>query len=176
MAPHKPRKTTPIEYTTDDEDMILYDVEEDEFKPNPADKYATKYSTIDSSTQTDENITKIVCPLLELLQPTSSLSKQDISASVPTVSTSSSTQAHLLPSTSTISESQPPIPAFNTGVPLYLADRAIVKKSRKQLLPKYTETITPRLQFSKSNIPSHVVAIAVQNLKRPLTPRKKATY
>ncbi|GFS56259.1 hypothetical protein TNCV_2769331 [Trichonephila clavipes] len=29
MAPHKPRKSTPVEYTTDEEDMILYDIEEE---------------------------------------------------------------------------------------------------------------------------------------------------
>ncbi|GFU65309.1 hypothetical protein TNCV_315181 [Trichonephila clavipes] len=30
MAPHKPRKPAPVEYTTDEEDMIVYDEEEDE--------------------------------------------------------------------------------------------------------------------------------------------------
>ncbi|GFV34654.1 hypothetical protein TNCV_1449581 [Trichonephila clavipes] len=54
-----------------------------------------------------------------------------------------SDQAHLLPSTSTLSEIQPPIPTFNSNVPLYLADQAIVKKSRKQLLPKYTVKQVP---------------------------------
>ncbi|GFW43778.1 hypothetical protein TNCV_4771271 [Trichonephila clavipes] len=29
MAPHKPRKPAPVEYSTDEEDMILYDIEED---------------------------------------------------------------------------------------------------------------------------------------------------
>ncbi|GFX31927.1 hypothetical protein TNCV_3408421 [Trichonephila clavipes] len=74
-----------------------------------------------------------------------------------------------------ISESQPPTPTFNTNVPSYLQDQAIVKRSRKQLLPKYTETDKPLLQFDKPNIPSQFAAIAVQNLKRPLTPCKKAT-
>ncbi|GFW95380.1 hypothetical protein TNCV_2971021 [Trichonephila clavipes] len=47
MAPHKPRKSAPTEYATDDEDMIMYDVEE-ELEPNPADKFAMKecYQTI----------------------------------------------------------------------------------------------------------------------------------
>ncbi|GFS66806.1 hypothetical protein TNCV_230151 [Trichonephila clavipes] len=36
MAPHKPRRSAAVEYTTDAEDMIAYDVEEDEFKPNAA--------------------------------------------------------------------------------------------------------------------------------------------
>ncbi|GFU20124.1 hypothetical protein TNCV_2557171 [Trichonephila clavipes] len=34
MASHKPRKSAPIEYTTDEEDMIVFDVE-DESEPNP---------------------------------------------------------------------------------------------------------------------------------------------
>ncbi|GFT51124.1 hypothetical protein TNCV_4817251 [Trichonephila clavipes] len=33
-APHRPRKSGPTEYTTDEEDMIIYDVE-DEPEPNP---------------------------------------------------------------------------------------------------------------------------------------------
>ncbi|GFV09665.1 hypothetical protein TNCV_2731731, partial [Trichonephila clavipes] len=72
---------------------------------------AAKSSVTSTSTQTDENITKIKCPPLELLQPASSNSKQNKTTPIPTVSTSSSsTQAHLLRSTSTISKSQPPIP------------------------------------------------------------------
>ncbi|GFV08353.1 uncharacterized protein TNCV_327871 [Trichonephila clavipes] len=91
---------------------------------------AAESLTVSDSTQTDENITKIKCPPLKLLQPTSFLSKQNISTSIPTASTSSSsTQAHLLPSTSTISESQPSIPTFKANVPSYLADQAIVEKS-----------------------------------------------
>ncbi|GFX87678.1 uncharacterized protein TNCV_2465711 [Trichonephila clavipes] len=40
MAKHKPRKSGPIAYTTDDEDMIMYDVQAEELEPNPEDKYA----------------------------------------------------------------------------------------------------------------------------------------
>ncbi|GFV55296.1 uncharacterized protein TNCV_5010431 [Trichonephila clavipes] len=40
MAKHKPRKSGPIEYTTDDENMIMYDVQAEELEPNPEDKYA----------------------------------------------------------------------------------------------------------------------------------------
>ncbi|GFW52236.1 hypothetical protein TNCV_2426831 [Trichonephila clavipes] len=29
MAPHKPRKSAPVEYSTDEEDMTLYDIEEE---------------------------------------------------------------------------------------------------------------------------------------------------
>ncbi|GFX62120.1 hypothetical protein TNCV_2228461 [Trichonephila clavipes] len=79
---------------------------------------AAKSSNKNSSTQTDENITKIKCPPLELLQPFSSKTRTNLSISTPDVSTSSSsTQAQLLPSTSSIStsnsESQPPIPTCN---------------------------------------------------------------
>ncbi|GFS66819.1 hypothetical protein TNCV_230211 [Trichonephila clavipes] len=35
MAPHRRRKPAPVEYITDEEDMIQYDVEEDEFEPHP---------------------------------------------------------------------------------------------------------------------------------------------
>ncbi|GFX80855.1 hypothetical protein TNCV_2766201 [Trichonephila clavipes] len=68
-----------------------------------------------SSTQTDENITKIKCSPLKLLEPFSSKPKPNASISTPNVSrSSSSTQAQLLLSTSSIptaySESQPPIP------------------------------------------------------------------
>ncbi|GFV04974.1 hypothetical protein TNCV_2906421 [Trichonephila clavipes] len=131
---------------------------------------AAKPSITSSFTQTDENITKIKCPPLKLLQPASSISKQNKIASIPTVSTSSaSNQAHPLPSTSTISESQPTIPTFNTNDPLYLVDQAIVKKSRKRLLPKYNETGTSFLQISKSNIPTKFAAIAVKKFSPKTT-------
>ncbi|GFU55063.1 hypothetical protein TNCV_425701 [Trichonephila clavipes] len=43
MAKHKPRKSAPTEYTTDDEDLIMYDVKE-ELEPDPTDKFAiTEY-------------------------------------------------------------------------------------------------------------------------------------
>ncbi|GFW07125.1 hypothetical protein TNCV_3693201 [Trichonephila clavipes] len=34
MAPHKPRKSASVEYTTDEEDMIIYEMEEEEFEKN----------------------------------------------------------------------------------------------------------------------------------------------
>ncbi|GFX11517.1 hypothetical protein TNCV_5140931 [Trichonephila clavipes] len=40
MAPHKPKMLVPTEYTTDEEDMIMYDVEENELEPNPY-RYST---------------------------------------------------------------------------------------------------------------------------------------
>ncbi|GFV29864.1 RNase H domain-containing protein [Trichonephila clavipes] len=35
MAQHRPRKPAPAEYSTDEEDMIVYDVAENEFESNP---------------------------------------------------------------------------------------------------------------------------------------------
>ncbi|GFT36790.1 putative RNA-directed DNA polymerase from transposon BS [Trichonephila clavipes] len=88
---------------------------------------------VSDSTQTDENVTKLVCPRLKILRPASPLLKKYLSLSIPTVSTSSTTEAHLLPSTSTISEPQTPIPKFNTNDPSYLADQIIVKKIKKTI-------------------------------------------
>ncbi|GFY28133.1 uncharacterized protein TNCV_4394671 [Trichonephila clavipes] len=42
MAKHKPRKSAPTEYKTDDEDLIMYDVEEEELEPDPTDKFGFK--------------------------------------------------------------------------------------------------------------------------------------
>ncbi|GFU40615.1 uncharacterized protein TNCV_3230081 [Trichonephila clavipes] len=42
MAKHKPRKSRHTEYATDDEDMIVHDVEAEELEPNPEDKFAMK--------------------------------------------------------------------------------------------------------------------------------------
>ncbi|GFW40770.1 hypothetical protein TNCV_4528591 [Trichonephila clavipes] len=39
MAPRKPRKSATIDYTTDDEDLIVYDVQEEELEP---DKFTIK--------------------------------------------------------------------------------------------------------------------------------------
>ncbi|GFT23301.1 hypothetical protein TNCV_2015971 [Trichonephila clavipes] len=87
--------------------------------PQSSQTYAqdAKSSNKNSSTQTDENITKIKCPPLKLLHPLSSQPRTNLSISTPDLSTSSSTQAQLLPSTSSIStsnsESQPLIPTSN---------------------------------------------------------------
>ncbi|GFS92647.1 uncharacterized protein TNCV_1160931 [Trichonephila clavipes] len=79
---------------------------------------AAKSSKKNSSTQTDESITKIKCSPLKLLEPFSSKPKPNASISTPNVSrSSSSTQAQLLLSTSSIptaySESQSSIPTSN---------------------------------------------------------------
>ncbi|GFU41016.1 uncharacterized protein TNCV_4645871 [Trichonephila clavipes] len=68
----------------------------------------TKLSTATTTTQTDEIITKIVCPPLKLLQPLISVPKPIISSSVAAVNKSStSTQAELVPSTSSVTVTSP---------------------------------------------------------------------
>ncbi|GFW24032.1 NACHT domain-and WD repeat-containing protein 1 [Trichonephila clavipes] len=76
---------------------------------------ATKPSTISTTIQTDTNITNIICPPLKCLKPVSSANPMpSTSSSVSTVSTSSSpSQAHLLPSTSSViptMQNQSPLP------------------------------------------------------------------
>ncbi|GFX06661.1 uncharacterized protein TNCV_382571 [Trichonephila clavipes] len=75
---------------------------------------ATKSSKLSATTQTDENITKLKCPPLKLLPRPSSLSKQNISPSIPS-SSASPAQADLLTSTSpvvAIPESEPVNPPY----------------------------------------------------------------
>ncbi|GFU25337.1 hypothetical protein TNCV_2903641 [Trichonephila clavipes] len=79
-----------------------------------------KSLTASITTQTDEIITKIVCPPLKLLQPLISIPKPTIFSKIPAVTIpSTSTQAHLLPPTSsataTSSVSQPPISLLSTA-------------------------------------------------------------
>ncbi|GFX80371.1 putative RNA-directed DNA polymerase from transposon BS [Trichonephila clavipes] len=63
----------------------------------------TKTLIATSTTQTDENITKIKCPTLELLKSLSSVPQPNSSPSIPSVSTSSYiTQANILPSATSI--------------------------------------------------------------------------
>ncbi|GFY31921.1 uncharacterized protein TNCV_2620581 [Trichonephila clavipes] len=109
---------------------------------------AAKSSITSASTQTDENITKIKCPLLELLQPASSNSKQNKTTSIPTVCTSS-TQAHLLRSTSTISKSQPHIPKIpvsndlpSVTIPSTSAILPTIQKEALLPIPILTSTTT----------------------------------
>ncbi|GFV44351.1 RNA-directed DNA polymerase from mobile element jockey [Trichonephila clavipes] len=83
--------------------------------PQPSQTYAqvAKSINVNSSSQTEETITKIVCPPLKLLQPLITISKPNMSSSVPAVTKSSTlTQAQLVPSTSSVliaspSKSQP---------------------------------------------------------------------
>ncbi|GFW88370.1 transposable element Tcb1 transposase [Trichonephila clavipes] len=78
--------------------------------PQPSQTYAqvAKSITVNSSSQTDETITKIVCPPLKLLQPLITISKPIMSPSVPAViKSSTSTQAELVPSTSSVTVASP---------------------------------------------------------------------
>ncbi|GFW05680.1 uncharacterized protein TNCV_5025431 [Trichonephila clavipes] len=91
--------------------------------PQPSQTYAqaTKSITVNNSSQTEKNITKIKCPPLKLLQWLSSLPKPNTSISTPAISTSSSsTQAQLLTSTSsiaaTLSKPEPPTPIPNDAL------------------------------------------------------------
>ncbi|GFU63193.1 hypothetical protein TNCV_3466171 [Trichonephila clavipes] len=62
-----------------------------------------KFLTASTTTQTDETITKIVCPPLKLLQALISIPKPAMSSRIPIVTKSStSTQAHHLSSTSSV--------------------------------------------------------------------------
>ncbi|GFX74099.1 hypothetical protein TNCV_490631 [Trichonephila clavipes] len=40
MAPYRRKKPAPTDYTTDEEDLITFDVEEEELEPDPTDKFA----------------------------------------------------------------------------------------------------------------------------------------
>ncbi|GFX24518.1 uncharacterized protein TNCV_2107011 [Trichonephila clavipes] len=81
---------------------------------------ATKSSTTTTTTQTDDSITKIVCPPLKLLQPLTAVLKPTMPFKFPTVTKlSASTEAQLLPTTTSAaaksSESQPPVPVITTS-------------------------------------------------------------
>ncbi|GFU81369.1 uncharacterized protein TNCV_1380371 [Trichonephila clavipes] len=90
--------------------------------PQTSQTYAqvAKTSTAAATIQTNETITKIVCPALKLLQPLRSVPNPTIfSLFLSVLKSSSSTQAQLLPSISSVivtssSNSQPPIPLKNT--------------------------------------------------------------
>ncbi|GFT69269.1 uncharacterized protein TNCV_2254151 [Trichonephila clavipes] len=124
---------------------------------------AAKSSNKTSSTQTDENITKIKCPPLELLQPLSSTTRTNLSISTPDVSTSSSsTQAQLLPSTSSIStsnsEPQPPIPTCtdapsnNMVTPIESSSSIIPTSSSQSVLqpPSDSNTVQDAKKLAKA--------------------------
>ncbi|GFT26356.1 uncharacterized protein TNCV_264011 [Trichonephila clavipes] len=91
--------------------------------PQPSQTYAqvAKSITVNNSSQTDETITKIVCPPLKLLQPLITISKPIMSPSIPEViKSSTSTQAELVPSTSSVtvaspSQSPPPNSVIDTA-------------------------------------------------------------
>ncbi|GFW97862.1 uncharacterized protein TNCV_1426251 [Trichonephila clavipes] len=51
MAKDKPRKSGPTELTTDDEDMIMYDVQAEELEPNPEDKFAMQECFVNNTSE-----------------------------------------------------------------------------------------------------------------------------
>ncbi|GFW46728.1 uncharacterized protein TNCV_2980841 [Trichonephila clavipes] len=112
---------------------------------------AAKPSTVTTTTQTDENITKIVCPPLKLLQPLRSVPKPAISSSVPAVTKpSTSTQTQLLSSTSSVaatspSKSQPSIPLIDTAPTTYnnFSTCAAFSSSNKALSSSDVSMFTP---------------------------------
>ncbi|GFV94187.1 uncharacterized protein TNCV_4463141 [Trichonephila clavipes] len=82
-----------------------------------------KPSIATSTTQTDENITKVKCPPLQILKPLLSVPHPNASPSITSNSTSSSTtQVNLLPSASSIkattqTESRLPEPISSAAAP-----------------------------------------------------------
>ncbi|GFU65871.1 uncharacterized protein TNCV_5011691 [Trichonephila clavipes] len=136
--------------------------------PQLSQSYAqvTKPSTAITTTQTDENITKIVCPPLKLLQSLITILKPTISSSVPAVTKSStSTQAQLLPSTSSVTVTSPskfqPPNSLIDNVPTASGNLSISAASSSSTACSVLETTTttsntiptthPRIQIKPQN-------------------------
>ncbi|GFU14978.1 uncharacterized protein TNCV_795471 [Trichonephila clavipes] len=106
------------------------------------------FGTPESEVLEDETITKIICPPLKLLQTLISVPKPTISSSVPAVTKSStSTQAQLLPSTSSVtvtlsSESQPPIPLTDTTSAISNSSSISAASSSSTVCPVLETTTT----------------------------------
>ncbi|GFW52412.1 uncharacterized protein TNCV_2796701 [Trichonephila clavipes] len=122
-----------------------------------------KPSIVNNSTQTDGNITKIKCPPLNLLQPLSSLPKQNKLISTPVISmSSSSTQAELLPSTSSkaaaVLQPGPPIPmsndilSNNMFAPIESSSNVSTSLSNDIQPPSTSSTVRDSKQNSKTRI------------------------
>ncbi|GFW36815.1 uncharacterized protein TNCV_4348561 [Trichonephila clavipes] len=123
--------------------------------PQLSQSYAqvTKLSTTTTTTQTDESITKIVCPPLKLLQPLVSVPKPTISSSVAAVNKpSTSTQAELVPSTSSVtvaspSKSQTPNSVIDTA-PITSTSLSISAASSSSTACSVLETTTTTISDS----------------------------
>ncbi|GFV25509.1 uncharacterized protein TNCV_1147791 [Trichonephila clavipes] len=137
--------------------------------PQPSQTYAqvAKSITVNSSSQTDETITKIVCPPLKLLQPLITISKPNMSPSVPAViKSSTSTQAELVPSTSSVTvaspskKSQPPNSVIacsvletttttSNTIPTISQDTTQTSKPRRKKRPpkNQSNTIKPKIEI-----------------------------
>ncbi|GFV98268.1 putative RNA-directed DNA polymerase from transposon BS [Trichonephila clavipes] len=131
--------------------------------PQPSQTYAqvVKSVTVNSSSQTDETNTKIVCPPLKLLQPLIPISKPIMSPSVPAViKYSTSTQAELIPSTSSVtvaspSKSPPPTSVIDT-VTTTSNSLSISVASSSSTACSVLETTTTTSTVSPENLPVSV--------------------
>ncbi|GFV00666.1 uncharacterized protein TNCV_2950341 [Trichonephila clavipes] len=131
--------------------------------PQPYQTYAqvAKSITVNSSSQTDETITKIVCPPLKLLQPLIAISKPIMSPSVPAVIKSSTlTQAELIPSTSSVtvaspSTSPPPTSVIDTA-PTTSNSLSISAASSSSTACSVLEMTTTTSTVSPENLPVSV--------------------
>ncbi|GFW16071.1 uncharacterized protein TNCV_2864041 [Trichonephila clavipes] len=122
---------------------------------------ATKSSTTTTTTQTDDSITKIVCPPLKLLQPLSAVLKPTMPFKIPTVTKlSASTEAQLLPTTSSSaaksSESQPPVPSVITTSS---ASISLITSTTTMFTALSNKTHPSALETTTSNsIPSTIIS------------------
>ncbi|GFX59132.1 putative RNA-directed DNA polymerase from transposon BS [Trichonephila clavipes] len=129
---------------------------------------AAKPSIVNNSTQTDEDITKIKCPPLNLLQPLSSIPKPNILISTPAISTSSSSiQAELLPSASAkataVLQPGPPIPMSND----------VISNNMFTLIESSSIVSTSLSNDSQPPSTSNTVRNSKQNSKTRIRKRKK---
>ncbi|GFX62089.1 uncharacterized protein TNCV_2228151 [Trichonephila clavipes] len=151
---------------------------------------ATKPSTISPATQTDPNLSNIICPPLQCLTPISS--KNPLPSTLSSVSTfstsSSSTQDNLLPSPSGIlptiqSESllQIPIPATTTspGNNLNTLVSPLETETRSRTTPAKLNSVStenlPESVPNESNSEHSTAAEAQQIVKRKSRNRRKRT-
>ncbi|GFX74395.1 uncharacterized protein TNCV_3453431 [Trichonephila clavipes] len=154
-----------------------------------------KSSTATSTTQTDENITQIKCPPLQLLQPLLSVPQPNKYPSITSVSTSSSTtQANLLPSASSIkpttkiasrlpkpiSSSAAPDNSLNTSASSLSAETRTLIRSNKpaarrggalsteiQPLPESDLTVSNGEHFNAPEVPQCAKRNSRNRRKRP---------
>ncbi|GFX23652.1 probable RNA-directed DNA polymerase from transposon X-element [Trichonephila clavipes] len=107
---------------------------------------AAKSSTLNNSTQTDENITKINCPPLKLLAPLSSKQRTNIPTAI---TTSSSAQTQLLPSIS--SKKIYYIESSATNSHKKPAKNTSVKIAREQDSPNASTPVSKRSRRRKTS-------------------------
>ncbi|GFT24789.1 uncharacterized protein TNCV_2618581 [Trichonephila clavipes] len=136
---------------------------------------ATKSSTTTTTTQTDDSITKIVCPPLKLLQPLSAVLKPTMPFKIPTVTKlSASTEAQLLPTTSSSaaksSESQPPVPSVITTSS---ASISLITSTTTMFTALSNKTHPSALETTTSNRPTVKPKIEIK--MAPHKPRKSSS-